>query len=43
MQELMLQYKDTPMDIADAALVSAAESLGYTSIFTLDSDFYIYL
>ena len=42
-QELMLQYNDTPMDIADAALVSAAEALGHSRIFTLDSDFYVYL
>ena len=43
MQELMLKYRDTPMDIADAALVSAAEALGHSRIFTLDSDFYVYL
>jgi predicted nucleic acid-binding protein len=42
MMELMLKYKDRPMDLADASLVSAAESLQASRIFTLDSDFYIY-
>ena len=39
---LMEKYKDTPMDFADASLVAAAESLNLTTIFTLDSDFYVY-
>jgi len=38
----MQQYRDTPMDIADAALVAAAEALGEKRVFTLDSDFYVY-
>ncbi|PSF27798.1 PIN domain nuclease [Aphanothece hegewaldii CCALA 016] len=42
MQELMFQYRDTPMDLADASLVAAAETLNQQQIFTLDSDFYIY-
>lgn len=42
MRALMEKYKDTPMDLADASLVAAAESLGVNVIFTLDSDFYIY-
>jgi|SRR5579884_560098 len=42
MQILMEQYRDTPMDLADASLVSAAEMLGQKRIFTLDSHFYIY-
>jgi predicted nucleic acid-binding protein len=42
MQALMEQYKDRPMDLADASLVAVAESLNITRIFTLDSDFYIY-
>lgn len=42
MQKLMEQYQDIPMDIADASLVAAAESLRQTTIFTLDSDFFIY-
>lgn len=40
--ELMAQYRDTPMDLADASLVAAAETLGATKIFTLDSDFFVY-
>jgi hypothetical protein len=44
MKELMGKYKDRPMDLADASLVAAAEVLGLTTIFTLDSrDFHIYL
>jgi hypothetical protein len=39
---LMKQYADTPMDLADASLVVAAEVLGIRQIFTLDSDFYAY-
>jgi predicted nucleic acid-binding protein len=42
MQVLMGQYHDTPMDIADASLVAAAEALGEKRVFTLDSDFYVY-
>lgn len=42
MQVLMEQYHDTPMDMADASLVAAAEILGEKGIFTLDSDFYVY-
>ena len=42
MRALMEQYRDTPMDLADASLVAAAEQLGIRQIFTLDSDFYVY-
>lgn len=42
MYALMLQYQDTPMDLADASLVAAAEVLGIRRVFTLDSDFYVY-
>lgn len=42
MATLMKTYQDTPMDMADASLVVAAESLGIQAVFTLDSDFYIY-
>lgn len=38
----MEKYKDTPMDLADASLVVAAETLGLRRIFTLDSDFYVF-
>ena len=42
MFSLMESYRDTPMDLADASLVTAAEALGLTQIFTLDSDFHFY-
>ena len=42
MSTLMAQYRDTPMDLADASLVTAAESLRLTCIFTLDHHFYAY-
>lgn len=42
MNVLMEKYKDTPMDLADASLVAAAETFGTNKIFTLDSDFYVY-
>jgi predicted nucleic acid-binding protein len=34
--ELMEQYADHPMDLADASLVAAAESLDTRTMFTLD-------
>lgn len=41
--ELMQTYSDQPMDLADASLVVAAESLRTTRVFTLDrSDFTVY-
>lgn len=42
MRELMAQYKDAPMDIADASLVTAAEALSLTHVFTFDRHFYAY-
>lgn len=42
MRILMEQYRDVPMDLADASLVVAAETLNMQRIFTLDSDFYVY-
>lgn len=42
MHQLMEQYHDTPMDLADASLVATAETLNLTRIFTMDSDFYVY-
>jgi predicted nucleic acid-binding protein len=39
MHGLMKQYADTPMDLADASLVSAAETLGVRQIFTFDQHF----
>ena len=42
MEALMEKYKDTPMDLADASLVIAAQTLGLRRIFTLDRHFYTY-
>jgi predicted nucleic acid-binding protein len=42
MDALMAQYTNVPMDLADASLVALAESRGYSRLFTIDSDFYIY-
>jgi uncharacterized protein len=42
MRELMAQYQNVPMDLADASLVTLAERKKVNRIFTLDSDFYIY-
>jgi predicted nucleic acid-binding protein len=42
METLMRQYRDIPMDLADASLVAMAEVLDKRQIFTLDHDFYIY-
>jgi len=41
-EELMEQYRDTSMDLADASLVAAAAVLNRQRIFTLDSHFYAY-
>ncbi len=41
--ELMDRYADHPMDLADASLVTAAESLRTTTVFTIDRrDFLAY-
>ena len=41
--ELMAQYADHPMDLADASLVVAAEALAATRVFTIDRpDFLTY-
>ena len=42
MRELMVKYSNAPMDLADAALVAAAEVLGVQRIFSIDSGFYVY-
>ena len=34
--ELMEQYADRPMDMADASLIVAAETLGTRRVFTID-------
>ena len=41
-RQLMAQYHDRPMDLADASLVAAAEARNDKRIFTIDGDFYIY-
>lgn len=41
-RELMDQYADIPMDLADASLVATGEALVERTIFTLDSHFYAY-
>ena len=43
MRELMSKYSDRPMDLADAALVRAAEREGIRKMFTVDrEDFSVY-
>lgn len=42
MRNLMEQYRDLPMDLADASLVVAADRLNQRKVFTLDRDFQIY-
>lgn len=42
MAQLMERYADTPMDLADASLIAAAETLNLRQVFTIDADFYIY-
>jgi predicted nucleic acid-binding protein len=41
-RNLMQKYSDVPMSLADASLVSLAESRNLPRIFTLDSDFAVY-
>lgn len=40
--QLMERYADRPMDLADASLIALAETAGYTRVFSIDSDFYVY-
>lgn len=42
MAALMDRYQNVPMDLADASLVAAAESLANRTVFTLDGDFLVY-
>lgn len=39
---LMTQYRDVPMDLADACLVRMAEQYEKSRVLTLDADFHIY-
>ena len=41
-RDLMAQYSDVPMDLADASIVAVAESDGYTKVFSIDTDFRFY-
>ncbi len=42
MQLLMEQYRDIPIDLANASLVVTAETLNQKQVFTPDRDFQIY-
>lgn len=42
MAVLVEQYRDRPMHAADASLIAVAETRGYTQVFSVDSDFYVY-
>lgn len=43
MQHYMAQYSDRPCDLADASLLALGETMFTRRIFTIDSDFYIYV
>ena len=38
----MRQYRNVPMDLADATLVALAESMGERRVFTVDEGFAVY-
>ncbi len=40
--DLTKKYNDVPMDLADATLIVAAETLGIREIISIANDFYIY-
>ncbi len=40
--KFMEEYRDQPMDLADATLMAVAERGDLKTIFSLDSDFYVY-
>ena len=42
MTALMEQYRETPMDLADASPVAVAEGRSLSRVFTFDADFYVY-
>lgn len=42
METLMERYQDAPMDLGDASLVAAGETLGLRRVFTLDRHFLFY-
>ncbi len=41
-EALMQKYRDVPMDLADACLVRMSELIEGSTVFTLDSDFWVY-
>ena len=41
-EALMRQYQDSPMDLADASIVAAAESRSLHRVFTVDRGFFFY-
>lgn len=41
-RELMAVFQDAPMDMADASVVTAAEALDLTRVFTYDQHFFAY-
>ena len=41
-KELMTKYQNVPMDFADGCLVRMSEIIENSTVFTLDSDFWIY-
>ena len=43
MQQYMNDYADRPCDLADASLLSLAETLRIRRVFSIDGDFYIYV
>jgi predicted nucleic acid-binding protein len=42
MAALMIRYQNVPMDLADASLIAAADTLNDRTVFTLDGRFRIY-
>jgi hypothetical protein len=42
MAAMMIRYQDVPMDLADASLIAAADTLDDRTVFTLDGYFRIY-
>ena len=41
-RDMMKQYRDIPMDLADASIVALSEKENIRTIFTLDKDFKVY-
>lgn len=41
-KEIVMRYDNVPMSLADACLVRLSEMIKDSSVFTLDSDFWIY-